>query len=56
MAEPGMEVLVQYTGWPYDEHAKDQHGKEFDSTQKRDDTPFRFVLGTAMSSRAGTRA
>lgn len=51
-----MEVLVQYTGWPYDEHAKDQHGKEFDSTQKRDDTPFRFVLGTAMSSRAGTRA
>lgn len=44
-AEPGMEVLVQYTGWLYDEHAEDNRGQEFDSTAKRDDTPFRFVLG-----------
>ncbi len=45
-AEPGMEVLVQYTGWLYDEHAPDHHGREFDSTSKHNDTPFRFVLGT----------
>ncbi len=46
VAKPGMEVLVQYTGWLYDENAKDKHGKEFDSTSKRNDTPFRFTLGT----------
>lgn len=45
VAKPGMEVLVQYTGWLYDEHAKNKHGKEFDSTHKRNDTPFRFALG-----------
>lgn len=45
VAEPGMVVAVQYTGWLYDEHAKDKHGREFDSTQKRNDTPFRFTLG-----------
>lgn len=45
-AEPGMEVLVQYTGWLYDEHADNKRGKQFDSTGKHNDTPFRFVLGT----------
>ncbi len=46
VAKPGMEVLVQYTGWLYDEHASDKRGREFDSTSKRNDTPFRFTLGT----------
>ena len=46
VAKPGMEVLVQYTGWLYNEKAKDLHGREFDSTHKRNDTPFRFTLGT----------
>ncbi len=45
VAQPGMEVVVQYTGWLYDEHAADKHGKEFDSTSKHNDTPFRFTLG-----------
>ncbi len=45
-AEPGMEVLVQYTGWLYDARAADHHGREFDSTSKHGGTPFRFVLGT----------
>lgn len=46
VAQPGMVVSVLYTGWLYDEHAKDKHGKEFDSTSKHGDTPFRFTLGT----------
>lgn len=45
-AEPGMVLLVQYTGWLYDANAPDKRGKEFDSTRKRDNAPFRFVLDT----------
>lgn len=45
-AEPGMVLLVQYTGWLYDQNAPGKRGKEFDSTRKRDNAPFRFVLGT----------
>lgn len=45
VAKPGMEVAVQYTGWLYDEDAKNKHGRMFGSTHKRNDTPFRFVLG-----------
>lgn len=45
VAQPGMVVAVQYTGWLYDKSATDKQGKEFDSTHKRNDTPFRFTLG-----------
>ncbi|HEX7341795.1 MAG TPA: FKBP-type peptidyl-prolyl cis-trans isomerase [Rhodanobacteraceae bacterium] len=48
VAKPGMVVDVLYTGWLYDAKAKDKHGREFDSTSKRNDTPFRFTLGTGM--------
>jgi FKBP-type peptidyl-prolyl cis-trans isomerase FkpA len=46
VAKPGMELVVQYTGWLYDEHAPKKRGKEFDSTREHNDTPFRFMLGT----------
>lgn len=45
VAKPGMEVSVLYTGWVYDKNAKDHKGREFDSTRKRNNTPFRFTLG-----------
>ncbi|HET7266825.1 MAG TPA: FKBP-type peptidyl-prolyl cis-trans isomerase [Oleiagrimonas sp.] len=45
VAKPGMEVSVLYTGWLYNEHKKDNKGRVFDSTSKRNDTPFRFTLG-----------
>lgn len=44
-AKPGMVVSVLYTGWLYDNSAKDKHGREFDSTSKHGDEPFRFTLG-----------
>lgn len=44
-AKPGMEVLVNYTGWLYDEKAADKHGTKFDSSLDHG-TPFSFVLGT----------
>ncbi|MEW9572930.1 FKBP-type peptidyl-prolyl cis-trans isomerase [Rhodanobacter sp. Si-c] len=44
-AKPGMTVQVQYTGWLYDEHAKDKHGSKFDSTGDHGGEPFSFTLG-----------
>lgn len=43
-ATAGMDVLVQYTGWLYDENAKDKHGAKFDSSFDHG-TPFNFPLG-----------
>ena len=43
-AKPGMEVLVNYTGWLYDEKAADRHGRKFDSSFDHG-SPFSFVLG-----------
>ena len=43
-AKDGMAVLVHYTGWLYDDSAKDKHGKKFDSSRDRDE-PFSFMLG-----------
>jgi FKBP-type peptidyl-prolyl cis-trans isomerase FkpA len=37
-------VLVGYTGWLYDECAKDHKGEKFDSSEGRP-TPFGFVVG-----------
>ncbi len=39
---PGKTVLVHYTGWLRDPKAKNQKGKEFDSSVKRE--PFQFTL------------
>lgn len=39
---PGKTVLVHYTGWLRDTKAKNQKGKEFDSSRKRE--PFQFTL------------
>jgi FKBP-type peptidyl-prolyl cis-trans isomerase FkpA len=44
-AKPGMTVQVLYTGWLYDEHAKDKHGSKFDSTADHGSQPFSFTLG-----------
>ena len=44
-AKPGMTVQVLYTGWLYDEHAKDKHGSKFDSTDDHGGEPFSFPLG-----------
>jgi len=43
-AKPGMDVLVHYTGWLYDENAKDKHGAKFDSSLNHG-APFNFTLG-----------
>jgi FKBP-type peptidyl-prolyl cis-trans isomerase FkpA len=43
-AKPGMQVKVHYTGWLYDENAKDKHGAKFDSSLDSG-TPFSFTLG-----------
>ena len=43
-AKPGMKVTVQYTGWLYDDSAKDKHGSKFDSSYDND-APFSFTLG-----------
>jgi FKBP-type peptidyl-prolyl cis-trans isomerase FkpA len=42
---PGKIAVVQYTGWLYDAAAKDNKGKQFDSSRNRAG-PFRFPLGT----------
>jgi peptidylprolyl isomerase len=42
-AKPGQQISVHYTGWLLNPKAKDQHGKEFDSSKKRG--PFEFNLG-----------
>ncbi len=43
-AQAGMDVLVHYTGWLYDENAKDKHGAKFDSSYDHG-APFNFTLG-----------
>ena len=43
-ATAGSDVTVHYTGWLYDEKAKDMHGEEFDSSLKRGE-PFTVLLG-----------
>ena len=42
-AVPGKTVEVHYTGWLHDPAAKDQRGKQFDSSRGRG--PFSFPLG-----------
>ena len=42
-----MTVEVNYTGWLYDEHAKDKRGKKFDSSLDHGQ-PFSFTLGQGM--------
>ncbi len=42
-AVAGKKVTVHYTGWLRNPKAKDQHGKEFDSSRKRE--AFTFTLG-----------
>jgi FKBP-type peptidyl-prolyl cis-trans isomerase FkpA len=44
VANPGMQVTVHYTGWLYDEKAKDKHGEKFDSSRDSG-TSFSFTLG-----------
>ena len=43
-AKDGMKVTVQYTGWLYDDKAKDHHGTKFDSSLDHGE-PFAFLLG-----------
>lgn len=42
-ATPGKFVKVHYTGWLYDEAARDHKGKKFDSSRDRN-SPFEFPL------------
>ena len=44
IATAGSDVTVHYTGWLYDEKAKDHHGEVFDSSVSRGE-PFTFLLG-----------
>ena len=41
---PGKIAVVQYTGWLYEAAAKDNKGKEFDSS-RNSGRPFRFPVG-----------
>jgi FKBP-type peptidyl-prolyl cis-trans isomerase FkpA len=41
----GKIAVVQYTGWLYEATAKDNKGKEFDSS-RNSGRPFRFPVGT----------
>jgi FKBP-type peptidyl-prolyl cis-trans isomerase FkpA len=43
-ATPGMKVTVHYTGWLYDDGARNKHGSKFDSSRDHGE-PFTFVLG-----------
>ncbi|HEY1588205.1 MAG TPA: FKBP-type peptidyl-prolyl cis-trans isomerase [Rhodanobacter sp.] len=43
-AKDGMKVTVQYTGWLYDDKAKDHRGAKFDSSLDHGE-PFSFMLG-----------
>lgn len=43
-AKAGMDVTVHYTGWLYDDSAKDKHGAKFDSSRDHGQ-PFTFALG-----------
>jgi FKBP-type peptidyl-prolyl cis-trans isomerase FkpA len=40
----GSDVTVHYTGWLYDEKAKEMRGEKFDSSVDRGE-PFTFLLG-----------
>ena len=42
---PGQMAVVQYTGWLYETTAKDNKGKQFDSSRERRE-PFKFPIGT----------
>ena len=42
---PGQMAVVQYTGWLYETSAKDNKGKQFDSSRERRE-PFKFPVGT----------
>lgn len=44
VATAGSDVTVHYTGWLYDEKAKDKRGEKFDSSADRGE-PFTFPLG-----------
>lgn len=44
VATAGSDVTVHYTGWLYDEKAKDKRGEKFDSSVDRGE-PFTFPLG-----------
>ena len=44
IATAGSDVTVHYTGWLYDEKAKDMRGEKFDSSVGRGE-PFTFLLG-----------
>jgi FKBP-type peptidyl-prolyl cis-trans isomerase FkpA len=44
VATNGKDVVVHYTGWLYDQNAKDHHGSKFDSSLDTG-TPFTFTLG-----------
>lgn len=43
-ALPGMVCIVHYTGWLFDEKAKGQRGRQFDSSRERRQ-PLGFPLG-----------
>jgi FKBP-type peptidyl-prolyl cis-trans isomerase FkpA len=43
-ARPGNQVTVHYTGWLYDQTAKDQRGEKFDASADHGQ-PFSFTLG-----------
>jgi FKBP-type peptidyl-prolyl cis-trans isomerase FkpA len=44
LAQSGQEVIVQYTGWFYDEKAANKRGSKFDSSYDHG-KPFSFLLG-----------
>ncbi len=44
IATAGSDVTVHYTGWLYDEKAKDMRGEKFDSSVDHGE-PFTFLLG-----------
>jgi FKBP-type peptidyl-prolyl cis-trans isomerase FkpA len=42
----GQTAVVQYTGWLYDAAAKDNKGKQFDSSRGSGRDAFKFLVGT----------
>lgn len=44
LATSGVEVVVHYTGWLFDDAAPDNKGRKFDSSRDRGE-PFSFPLG-----------
>lgn len=45
VAQSGQDVIVQYTGWFYDEKAANKRGSKFDSSYDHNGRPFSFMLG-----------